>query len=74
MRNGLNGLHFLTGHQKVILHPKACIDRMDLARSLRESGGISAVGIYTVFIFCIRIRVGVEDDQCLFNVAAGIKT
>lgn len=41
--------------------------------SLRESRGISAGGIYTVFIFCIRIRVGVGDDQCLFNVAAGIK-
>lgn len=74
MRNGLNGLHFLTGHQKVILHPKACIDCTHPAWSLRESGGISAGGIYTVFIFCIRIRVGVGDDQCLFNVAPGIKT
>jgi len=23
VRNGLNGLHFLTGHQKVFLHPKS---------------------------------------------------
>lgn len=74
MRNDLNGLHFLTGHQKVILHPKACIDCTHSAWSPRESGGISAGGFYTVFIFCIRIRVGVGDDQCLFNVAAGIKT
>lgn len=44
------------------------------AVSWRESGGISAGGIYTVFIFCIRIRVGVGDDQCSFNVAAGSET
>lgn len=74
MRNCLNGLHFVAGHQKVILHPKVCIDRTHSAQSLRESGGICAGAIYTVFIFCIRIKVGVGDDQCLFNVAAGIKT
>lgn len=74
VRNDLNGLHFLAGHQKVILHPKACIDCTHPACSPRESRGISAGGIFTVFIFCIRIRVGVGDDQCLFNVAAGIKT
>lgn len=54
--------------------PKARIDCTHSPRPLRESGEISAGGIYTVFIFCIRIRVGVGDDQCLFNVAAGIKT
>lgn len=52
--------------------------RLLIARSPRErereSEGISAGGIYTVFIFCIRIRGGRRgDDQCLFNVAAGVK-
>ena len=58
VRNGQSGSHFLSGHQKVILHPIACIDCMRSPRPLRELG-TSAGGIYLVFIFCIRIRVGV---------------
>lgn len=53
--------------------PKKLVSIAHARHGVWESGGISAGGVYTVFIFCIRIRVGVGDDQCLFNVAAGIK-
>ena len=53
--------------------PKSMYWSWHSAQPLGEGRGISAGAIYTVFIFCIRIRVGVGDDQCLFNVAAGIK-
>lgn len=36
VRNNLNGLNFLTGHQTVVLHLKACIDCAYARHSLSE--------------------------------------
>lgn len=75
VRNDLNGLHFLTGHQKVILHPKARIDCACASHGLPEKPEEYLLGEFAPYLFfCIRIRVGVGDDQCLFNVAAGMET
>lgn len=75
VRNDLNGLHFLTGHQKVILHPKARIDCACASHGLPEKPEGYLLGEFARYLFfCIRIRVGVGDDQCLFNVAAGMET
>lgn len=75
VRNDLNGLHFLTGHQKVILHPKARIDCACASHGLLEKPEGYLLGEFARYLFfCIRIRVGAGDDQCLFNVAAGMET
>lgn len=47
----MNGVHFLTGHQKVILHPKARIDYTHSAWSLGERAEEYLLGEFTRYLF-----------------------
>lgn len=82
VRNDLNGLNFLTGHQKVVLHLKARIDCACARHRLSEKLKGYLLGefaryfpFFLFFFFAFGLGGAFNGyDQCRFNVAAGLET